>query len=51
MLPNLEKQYLYCAATSGQRIHKLTQQQIVESKNKDEWGFVEITGDENAEEL
>lgn len=29
ILPNPEKQYLYCAATSMQRIQKLTQQQIV----------------------
>jgi hypothetical protein len=26
LLPNLEKQYLYCPATSTQRIHKLVKQ-------------------------
>lgn len=29
LLPNLDKQYLYCAATSVQRIHKLTKQSII----------------------
>lgn len=45
-LQNPEKQYLLCPATSAHRIHKLTGQQIIESKNKDEWGFVEIGGEE-----
>jgi ubiquitin-like-conjugating enzyme ATG3 len=49
-LPNPEKQYLFCPATSSQRIMDLTKQQIFESKDRDEHGFVEIGGEDNYEE-
>lgn len=44
-LANPAKQYLSSPATSYQRIKTLTQQNIIESKQKDEYGFVEIGGD------
>lgn len=50
LLPSPEKQYLVCPATSAHRIKKLTEEHIVESKNKDEWGFVQIGGEEQTEE-
>ena len=34
-ISNPEKQYLFCPATSSQRILDLTKQQIFESKDKD----------------
>lgn len=49
ILPS-EKQYLTAPATSLLRIRKLTEQQIVESKGSNEYGFVEITGEESLEE-
>ena len=48
-LNNPNKQYLISPATSNQRIRALTRQHIIESKNKDEYGFVEIGGDESYE--
>ena len=49
-LTNPQKQYLICPATSSQRISTLTKQQIIESKNRDEYGFVEIGGGQECDE-
>ena len=49
-LTDPNKQYLMAQATSLTRISQLTNQNIEQSASKNEYGFIEVTGDENKEE-